>query len=88
MSHFPLTFLDLTKSDHPQSKTLQRLIDLGYVAGKRITLYGEHFEIASDPFIDGGWVAVRVISEGDPAIQTIRLPMSILLGLTNLIPRP
>ena len=88
MAHFPHTLLDMSKSDHPHYKTLQRLIDLGYVAGKRITLYGEHFEIASDPFIDGGWVAVRVIGGDDPTIQTIRLPLSILLGLTNLIPRP
>ena len=62
-------------------------MDLGYIAGKRVTLYGEHFEIASDPFIDGNWVAVRVISENDPTIQTIRLPVSILTGLTDLLPK-
>ena len=61
-------------------------MDLGYIAGKRVNLYGEHFEIASDPFIDGTWVAVRVTSESDPTIQTIRLPVTILVGLTNLLP--
>ncbi len=75
------------KSIHPHSRSCERLMELGYIAGKRVTLYGEHFEIASDPFIDGNWVAVRVISENDPAIQTIRLPVSILLGLTNLLPQ-
>ena len=68
------------------SKTCERLIELGYVADKRVTLYGEHFEIASNPYMDGNWVAVRVTSEHDPTIQTIRLPVSILLGLTNLVP--
>ena len=86
MSRFPHAFLDMTHSDQPHSETLQRLMDLGYIAGKRITLYGEHFEIASDPFIDGNWVAVRVTSEYDPTIQTIRLPISLLSGLTNVIP--
>ena len=86
MSRFPHTFLDMTHSDQPHSETLQRLMDLGYIAGKRITLYGEHFEVASVPFIDGNWVAVRVTSEYDPTIQTIRLPISLLLGLTNLVP--
>jgi hypothetical protein len=62
-------------------------MDLGYIAGKRVTLYGEHFEIASDPFIDGNWVAVRVTSENDTTIQTIRLPVSILAGLTDLLPK-
>lgn len=77
----------MTNSNQPHYKSCERLIDLGYVAGKRVTLYGEHFEIASDPFIDGNWVAVRVTSESDPTIQTIRLPVSILLGLTNLLPK-
>jgi len=79
-------FSDTKTNDQPHSKSCERLIELGYVAGKRVTLYGEHFEIATNPFIDGNWVAVRVTSENDPTIQTIRLPLSILLGLTNLVP--
>lgn len=77
---------DATIGNHPHSDYSQRLMDLGYIAGKRVTLYGEHFEIASDPFIDGTWVAVRVIGENDSSIKTIRLPVSILIGLTNLLP--
>lgn len=61
-------------------------MDLGYIAGRRVTLLGEHFEIASAPFIDGSWAAVRVIGENDPTIRTIRLPVSILAGLTGLLP--
>ena len=59
---------------------------LGYIARKQVNLYGEHFEIVSDPFVDGNWVAVRVTSQNDPTIQTIRLPVRVLLGLTNLMP--
>ena len=87
MPHFASAFPETTTSIQPHSNSYERLIDLGYIAGKRVTLYGEHFEIASDPFIDGNWVAVRVTSENDPTIQTIRLPVSILLGLTNLLPK-
>ena len=72
--------------NHTHSNYCQRLKDLGYIAGKRINLYGEHFEIASDPFFDGAWVAIRVIPENDSSIQTIRLPVTILLGLANLVP--
>jgi hypothetical protein len=86
MSHSFSKSPDMTIS-HRSSNNCERLIDLGYVAGKHVTLYGEHFEIASDPFIDGNWVAVRAFSENDPAIQTIRLPVSILLGLTYSLPR-
>lgn len=63
------------------------MMALGYVAGKLVNLYGEHFEIVSDPFVDGNWVAVRVRSQNDPTIQTIRLPVRVLLGSTNLMPK-
>ena len=79
--------LDKTRKNQQHSRTCDRLVDLGYIAGKLVNLYGEHFKIASDPFIDGNWVAVRVTSEDDPTIQTIRLPVSILLGMTNLLPQ-
>jgi hypothetical protein len=75
---------ETTLSNHPYSKNCEKLMNVGYIAGKRVTLYGEQFKIASDPFIDGNWVAVRVVSENDPTIQTIRLPISILVGLTDL----
>ena len=68
----------------PHSTSWERLKDLGYIAGERVNLYGEYFEIASDPFIDGDWVAVRVTGENDPTIRTIRLPVSVLVGLTDL----
>lgn len=78
---------DTDISNQPRSRNCERMKDLGYIAGKRVNLYGEYFEIVSDPFVDDEWVAVRVISENDPTIRTIRLPVSILLGLTDLFPK-
>lgn len=85
MPHDSSTYPDRT-TNQLHSKSSNKLMDLGYSAGKRVNLYGEHFEIASDPFIDGAWVAIRVTSENDSTIQTIRLPVTILVGLTNLLP--
>ncbi len=85
MPHFSPTFPAVRMSGQPLSKSCEKIINLGYIAGKRVNLYGEHFEIASDPFVDGDWVAIRVISENDPTIRTIRLPVSILVGLTDLL---
>lgn len=87
MPNFPVTFPATAITIQPLSKTCQRIMDLGYVAGKHVNLYGEHFEIASDPFVDDDWVAIRVTSENDPTIRTIRLPVSILVGLTDLLPK-
>jgi hypothetical protein len=87
MPHSSPTFTEKTLNNQPHSKSWEKLMDLGYIAGKRVSLYGEHFEIASDPFIEDDWVAVRVIRENDPTIRTIRLPVSILVGLTDLLPK-
>ena len=86
MSHSSI-FVGTSKSNETHSRSCETLRDLGYVAGKRVALYGEDFEIASDPFIDGNWVAVRVTTQSDPTIQTIRLPVSLLVGLTDRLPQ-
>jgi hypothetical protein len=87
MSHSSPTLPETALGNHAHSTSWERLKDLGYIAGNRVNLYGEYFEIASDPFIDGDWVAVRVTGENDPIIRTIRLPVSILVGLTDLSPK-
>jgi hypothetical protein len=72
--------------NQPHSKNCIRIKDLGYIAGKRLSLYGEHFEIVSDPFTEDDCVAVRATSGNDPTIRTIRLPVSLLVGLKDLSP--
>lgn len=44
-------------------------------------MYGERFEIVSDPFDEGDCVAVNATSGNDPEIRTLRLPIAILVGL-------
>ena len=50
-------------------------------------MYGERFEIVSDPFDEGDCVAVRATSGNDPEIRTLRLPLAILVGLADRISR-
>lgn len=64
-----------------------RIKDLGYGITRHIHLYGENFQIVSDPFPDGDGVAVHAISANDPTRRTLRLPLSILVGLKDLLPR-
>jgi hypothetical protein len=49
-------------------------------------MYGEDFEIVSDPFPDGDGVAVEAITSKDPARRTLRLPVAILVGLRDRFP--
>jgi hypothetical protein len=60
-----------------------RIKDLGYTASTHINMYGERFELVSDPFEEGDCTVVQVISGNDPAIRVLRLPESILLGLSD-----
>jgi hypothetical protein len=57
---------------------------LGFAASKQIKMYGEQFEIVSDPFsgVDG-CVSVQAISGTDPEIRTLRLPTTMLVGSEN-----
>ena len=65
------------------SENCARIRDLGFAASKHITMYGEHFELLSDPFIEGACTAVHAITQNDPEIRTLRLPVAILVGLTD-----
>jgi hypothetical protein len=67
-----------------RSEKCARIKNLGFSASKHIKMYGERFEIVSDPFNEGDCIAVRAISEGDPehhpAMRTLLLPIAILVG--------
>ena len=60
-----------------------RIKDLGYVASKHITMYGERLELVSDPVQEGDCIVVQVIRRNDPTIRRLQLPVSILLGLSD-----
>ena len=78
----------LSSSEHiavrSPSENCARIKKLGYIVGKRMNLYGEHFELVSDPFDEGDCVAVHAISTSNPAVRTIELPVSILAGWEDL----
>ncbi|HLW83618.1 MAG TPA: hypothetical protein VKR60_00305 [Candidatus Sulfotelmatobacter sp.] len=51
---------------------------LGYAASGRIRLYGEDFEVISDPFPEADGIAVRVKTKKDSRIRVLQLPATIL----------
>ena len=51
---------------------------LGYSARQRIRLYGEEFEVISDPFPEADGIAVHVKTEKDTGIRVVRLPATVL----------
>ncbi len=57
-----------------------RIKKMGYARSKRIRMYGQEFQVVSDPFSDGSGIAVEVISQSDMRVRTLRLPHTLLHG--------
>lgn len=74
-------------SGRTPAENCSKIKNLGYGATRDIHMYGQRFQIVSDPFPDGDGVAVHAITANDPVRRTLRLPVSILLGLKDLLPR-
>jgi hypothetical protein len=64
-----------------------RIKDMGYGRSHHIRMYGEQFDIVSDPFPHGSGVAVHVTTAQEPTERTLQLPTSILVGLKHLLPK-
>jgi hypothetical protein len=62
------------------SASCAKVKHLGFKASRHIKLYGERFEIVSDPFDEGDCIAVRATSGNNPEIRTLRLPTALLVG--------
>jgi hypothetical protein len=54
--------------------------ELGYAASDRIRLYGEEFEVLSDPFPEDDGIAVRVKSlrARSESVRVLQLPATVL----------
>jgi len=62
----------------PASRICAQVKHLGYAAARRIRLYGEEFEVVSDPFPEADGVAVHVTTKKDPSIRLLRIPITVL----------
>lgn len=60
-----------------------RVKDLGFSVSMHIKMYGQRFEIVSDPFDEGDCIAVHATSGNDPEIRIVRLPIAILIGRSD-----
>jgi len=76
----------ITANEISSSEECEKTRNLGYATSKHITLYGEHFEVMSDPFLQDEGIAVYAISRNSSNARVLRLPVSILVGLKDLLP--
>jgi hypothetical protein len=55
-----------------------RIKHLGYVASRCVRIYGEEFELLSDPFPEHGRIAIRARAKGKSDVRILRLPATIV----------
>ena len=60
---------------------------LGYAAPAIVRLYGEEFELLSDPFPEAGGIAVNVKTKKNSTIRVLRLPATILQSVRGRVPK-
>lgn len=51
---------------------------LGYSTSKRVRLYGEDYEVVSDPFPEADGIAVHVTTKKDSKVRVLQLPATVL----------
>jgi len=55
-----------------------RLKSMGYAESRRIRIYGQEFELISNPFPEGDGIAVRAISKRETRERTVKIPLPSL----------
>ncbi|MFZ0588805.1 MAG: hypothetical protein WAM48_20795, partial [Candidatus Sulfotelmatobacter sp.] len=56
------------------SEVCARVRHLGYAVSGRIRLYGEEFEVVSDPFPEADGIAIHVTTKKDSKIRVLQIP--------------
>ena len=51
---------------------------LGYAASEPIRLYGEEFEVVSDPFPEDDGIAVHVKTKSNSTVRVLQLPATVV----------
>jgi hypothetical protein len=61
-----------------QSEFCERLKGLGYAKHNRIRMYGEEFDLISDPIVDESGIAIEAVSRKSGNARRLRIPLSIV----------
>jgi hypothetical protein len=69
------------QDSHSMAQVCAGVKRLGYAARERIRLYGEEFEVVSDPFPYADGIAVNVRTKKDTHIRVVSLPTTIVQSI-------
>lgn len=66
------------------SEVCARVRHLGYKASQQVRLYGEEFDVVSDPFPSDDGIAVHVTTRKDSHVRLLRIPATVLQSIKGL----
>ena len=79
-------FVNSSLSSPPTSEVCAQIKRFGYTISQRIRIYGEEFEVLSDPFPNDGGVAVKVRSMRSLEARVLQLPAAVIHRMTHGFP--
>ena len=62
----------------------QSVKHLGFGASQNVRLYGEEFELISDPFPEAGGIAVNVRTKKSEETRVVQLPRTVLQSVKRI----
>ena len=68
-------------------ETCARVKNLGYGVSQVVRLYGEEFEVMSDPFPEAGGIAISVRTKKDSGLRLLQIPATILQSVKGHLAR-
>jgi hypothetical protein len=80
-----LIMTDRTIESPSMSEVCARVRHLGYAVSGRVRLYGEEFEVVSDPFPQADGIAVHVTTKKDSRIRVLQLPATVLQSVRGRV---
>jgi hypothetical protein len=72
-----------TQNSMELDEVCDRLQKMGYAEFKRIRIYGQEFEVVSNPFPQGDGIAIRAFSKRETQTRTLRLPLPVVQMVTR-----
>jgi hypothetical protein len=74
--------MDTPTKTSPPSAEIQEMCDrlkkIGYAMYNRIRMYGEEFEVISNPYPDGKGISVEAVSKRENRARVVRIPLPVL----------
>jgi hypothetical protein len=74
-----------SSSSLPAVEICAQIKNFGYTTSQKIRIYGEEFEVLSDPFPSDGGIAIHVRSRRTAQARLLQLPATVI-GRVNKTP--